>query len=114
MGVTVHNCERGWDSLIHFAQERESQNIAPADIHEAGKKGNRGLKNESCLITYQRNNKDSHRGMVDLAETSKGLRQVNHEDSNLECAWYRGRIKRATVKDVLCNFKVDVLTSLGN
>lgn len=58
--------------------------------------------------------KDSHRGMVDLAETSKGLRQVNHEDSNLECAWYRGRIKRATVKDVLCNFKADVLTSLGN
>lgn len=29
VGVTVHNCERGWDSIVQFAQEEDS-------LHRAG------------------------------------------------------------------------------
>lgn len=34
--------------------------------------------------------KDKHRGMVDLPGTYRGLSQVNHEDSLMECVGFKG------------------------
>lgn len=56
VGVTVHNCEMGWDSVLQYAQEGKPCHRASTGTQVAEKDRNYTKKNECCLITYQRNN----------------------------------------------------------
>lgn len=55
VGVTISECEGGWDGVIHLAQDRDCQNRVVIDVEN--KIGRRELSNMPCSIIYERSRK---------------------------------------------------------
>lgn len=66
--VTVRSCDKGWDNVVDFVQERDRQIKSPTRKDKVEKKGKRELNNLACWINYEGSRK---RSLVNSGRTDR-------------------------------------------